>query len=68
MECPNCSVGFDPQMNNATVGQNKNKEWVFVYYQICPKCGEPVVGIKVPKKGEWYPSRFDTEGLVMLHK
>lgn len=68
MECPNCNVNFHPQMFNATVGQNKNKEWVFVYYQICPKCIEPIIGVKVAKKGEWLPSRYDTEGLVLLHK
>ncbi len=68
MECPSCNVNFSPQMFNAVVGQNKKKEWVYVYYQICPKCNEPIIGIKVPKKGEWYPSRFDTEDLVLLHK
>ncbi len=55
-------------MNNSLIGKNKINISIFVYYQICPECGEPIVGIKKSPMGELYMNPNDVEGLVFLIK
>jgi hypothetical protein len=55
-------------MNNTLIGKNKRNISIFVYYQICPECGEPIVGIKESSRGEVYMNPNDIEGLVFLSK
>jgi hypothetical protein len=53
-------------MSNLFIGKNGRNNSVFVYYQICPECREPIVGIKESLKGEVYLNPNDVEGLVIL--
>lgn len=46
MECPNCQTTFYPQMHTQLIGSNSRGMNVFVYYQMCPECKEPVVGVR----------------------
>lgn len=39
-------VSFHPQMNIMPIGVKKNGNTIYLYYQICPECGEAVVGLK----------------------
>jgi hypothetical protein len=39
---------------------------VFIYYQICHECREPIVGLKESLKGEVYLNPNDVEGLVIF--
>jgi hypothetical protein len=55
-------------MNNTLIGKNKRNVSIFIYYQLCPECGEPIVGIKESSKGEVYMNPNDVEGLVFLSK
>jgi hypothetical protein len=55
-------------MNNALIGKNQRNVSIFVYYQICPECGEPIVGIKESSIGEIYMNPKNTEDLVFLTK
>ncbi len=55
-------------MNNSLIGKNKRNTSLFVYYQICPECGEPIVGIKESSRGELYMNPNDVEGMVFLIK
>ncbi|MGB0025267.1 MAG: hypothetical protein WBP64_00375 [Nitrososphaeraceae archaeon] len=48
------------------VGKNARNNTIFVYYQICPECKEPVIGIKESAKGEVYLNPNDVEGLVLM--
>jgi hypothetical protein len=48
--------------------KNARNNGVFVYYQICPECKEPIVGIKESLKGEVYLNPNEVEGLVFLTK
>jgi hypothetical protein len=41
-------------MNNALIGKNKRNASIFVYFQICPECDEPIIGIKEATRGEVY--------------
>lgn len=68
MECPTCQTRIHSSMNNVLIGKNKKNFSVFVYFQICPECDEPIVGIKVATKGEIYMNPSNTEGLVLLRK
>ncbi len=68
MECPICQTNLHPNMNNALIGKNLRNVSIFVYYQICPECGEPIVGIKESPMGEIYMNPKNTEGLVFLTK
>ena len=40
----------------------------FVYFQLCPECEEPIIGVKEAVKGEIYMNPNDTEGLLLLKK
>lgn len=53
---------------NVFIGKNARNNGVFVYYQICPECKEPIVGIKESLKGEVYLNPNEVEGLVILTK
>jgi hypothetical protein len=55
-------------MNNALVGKNKRNASIFVYFQICPECDEPIIGIKEATRGEVYMNPNNIEGLVLLGK
>jgi hypothetical protein len=68
MECPTCKFQIHPNMNNSFIGKNNRNISLFIYYQICPECGEPIVGIKESIKGELYMNPNDIEGLILLIK
>jgi len=68
MLCPICQMNFHPQMNNVFIGKNGRNNGVFLYYQICPECKEPIIGIKESLKGEVYLNPNEVEGLVILTK
>jgi hypothetical protein len=53
-------------MTNLFIGKNGRNNNVFIYYQICPECREPIVGIKESLKGEVYLNPNDVEGLVIF--
>jgi hypothetical protein len=53
-------------MTNLLIGKNGRNNNVFIYYQICPECREPIVGIKESLKGEVYLNPNDVEGLVIF--
>jgi hypothetical protein len=55
-------------MNNAVIGKNKRNVNIFVYFQLCPECEEPIVGIKEATKGEIYMNPHNTEGLELLKR
>lgn len=55
-------------MHNALIGRNKRNASIFVYFQICPECDEPIVGIKEATRGEVYMNPNNIEGLVLLGK
>ena len=52
MECPTCQSQFHTNMHNTLVGKNKRNFSIFVYFQICPECDEPIVGIKEATREE----------------
>ena len=66
MKCPTCQTDFYPHMSNTLVGKNRNNVSVFLYYQLCPECKEPVIGIIEATKGEAYLSPDDITGLILL--
>lgn len=68
MECPTCQCQLHSNMNNALVGKNKRNASIFVYFQICPECDEPIIGIKEATRGEVYMNPNNIEGLVLLRK
>jgi hypothetical protein len=68
MECPTCKFQLHPNMNTSFIGKNKRNISLFIYYQVCPECGEPIVGIKESTKGELYMNPNDIEGLILLIK
>jgi tetrahydromethanopterin S-methyltransferase subunit E len=43
--CPSCQIHFHAQMLPLPMGLDKNMKNVYLHYQLCPKCKEPVVGI-----------------------
>ena len=46
MKCPYCNVDFHPRMNKNNVGYDlSGKVYYDVYYQLCPECSRPVIGI-----------------------
>ena len=66
MICSTCQTTFHPHMTNLLIGKNGRNNNVFIYYQICPECREPIVGIKESLKGEVYLNPNDVEGLVIF--
>jgi hypothetical protein len=53
-------------MSNQIIGQNKNKVDVYVFYQICPECKDPIIGVREKRHDEIWVS--DVEGLTLLKK
>lgn len=68
MECPICQTNLHPNMNNALIGKNQRNISMFVYYQICPECDEPIIGIKESSKGDIYMNPNNIEDLIFLKK
>ncbi len=68
MECPICQTNLHPNMNNALIGKNQRNISIFIHYQICPECGEPIVGIKESSKGDIYMNPNNIEGITFLTK
>lgn len=66
MECPTCGVSFHPQMSNTLIGQNSKGIQVYVFYQICPGCKEPIVGIREKRQEEFFVSTSDVIGLKLM--
>ena len=66
MKCPACQVSFHPQMHNTLVGTNANNTNVYVYFQMCPDCKEPIIGVKEAKKDEFFLLASDVQGLILL--
>ena len=66
MKCPTCETVFHPHMNNTLIGKNAKNNNIFIYYQICPECREPIVGLKEALKGEIYLNPNDVGGLILL--
>jgi len=53
-------------MHNTLVGTNANNANVYVYFQICPDCKEPVIGTKEAKKDEFFLLASDVQDLILL--
>ena len=66
LTCPICQNEFHPHMNNSLVGKNARNNTIFVYYQICPECKEPIIGIKESLRGEAYLNPNDVEDIVLI--
>jgi len=66
MKCPACQVSFHPQTHNTLVGTNTNNANVYVYFQICPDCKEPVIGTKEAKEDEFFLLASDVQDLILL--
>jgi len=60
-----CDVAFHPQMFPHALGRNSKNTDVYVYYQLCPKCKEPIVGLKETSGS---PYINDDESLTLLRK
>jgi hypothetical protein len=46
MKCPKCNTSFHPQMGLINIGYDfKEKLNYDLYYQLCPSCKKPIVGI-----------------------
>jgi hypothetical protein len=66
MECPNCQTSFYPPMHTQLVGSNSRRMNVFVDYQMCPECKEPVVGVRELK--DLLALSIDVQDLTLLTK
>ncbi len=66
MECPNCKVELHPQMFTGLIGVNSRGRPVWVFYEMCPKCKEPIVGYRQQRENEWIIAGYDVEGLSIL--
>jgi hypothetical protein len=66
MDCPNCQTSFYPQMHTQLIGSNSRGMNVFVYYQMCPECKEPVVEVRELK--DLLALSFDVQDLTLLKK
>jgi hypothetical protein len=68
MKCPSCQISFHPQMSINWVGMNASNANVYVYYQLCPECREPVVGYREQRKDESFVLSSDLKDLILLSK
>ena len=66
MQCPTCKITFQPGMGNHLIGTISKQKQVFVYYQMCPKCEEPIIGYRELREKEHYALSSDVEGLTLL--
>jgi hypothetical protein len=62
MKCPTCDISFFPDMQFSAIGRNGKGQYVYVYYQMCPECKEPIIGVK-----EGAPSG-NIEGVTLLKR
>ncbi len=66
LKCPSCNVSFHPQLRSQWVGFKKGKfDAIYVYYQMCPECDEPVIGFKEVKSTE-FPFSTQGEGVILM--
>lgn len=70
MKCLSCDNHFHPQMGFHFLGFNKRQNSIYVYYQLCPSCNEPVIGTYETQKLEFMPpvSSDDINNKVSLLK
>jgi uncharacterized protein YlaI len=68
MKCPTCDGIVHPHMNSTPIGKNAKNNNIFIFYQICPECREPIIGIKEALKGEIYLNPNDLDGLIVMTK
>ena len=66
LTCANCQTIFVPQMRTQLMGSNSRGMYVFVYYQLCPKCKEPIVGVK--EQEDLDALNIDIKDLTLLTK
>ena len=66
LTCANCRTVFVPQMRTQLMGSNTKGLYVFVYYQLCPNCKEPIVGVKEQKDLDTL--NIDIKDLILLTK
>ena len=66
LTCANCQTIFDPQMRTQLMGSNTRGMYVFVYYQLCPNCKEPIVGVREQKDLD--AMNIDVQDLTLLTK
>jgi hypothetical protein len=66
VECSYCQTNFYPQMRTQLIGSNLRGMNVFVYYQLCPKCKEPIVGVRELK--DLLALSIDVQDLTLLTK
>jgi hypothetical protein len=68
MECPNCGENFIAHMENRPMGRNSKGNNVFVYFQMCRMCYEPVIGFKEGNKYKQWFEPTDIENLIVLKR
>jgi hypothetical protein len=66
LKCTNCQTIFVPQMRTQLMGSNTRGMYVFVYYQLCPSCKEPIVGVK--EQNDIDALNIDIKDLTFLTK
>lgn len=64
LKCPSCNVAFHPQFMQQFLGFKKDLNPVYVCYQLCPSCDEPIMGYKSGA----YTSVLDATGLTLMMK
>lgn len=50
------------------MGKSINGDNVFVYFQLCSKCYEPLIGFKEGNKYKQWFGPTDIEGLIILKR
>ncbi len=66
LTCASCNVAFHPQFLHQLVGYKKGRlDSVYIYYQLCPSCDEPIIGNKEVKSGE-FPGLADPKNVLLL--
>lgn len=68
MECPYCGENIFPHMERQPMGKNIKGDNVFVYFQLCSKCYEPIIGVKEGNKHKQWFEPTDIEGLIILKR
>jgi hypothetical protein len=53
-------------MRTQLMGSNTRGMYVFVYYQLCPNCKEPIVGVREQKDLD--AMNIDVQDLTLLTK
>jgi hypothetical protein len=56
-------------MRNSLIGTNAKGVSVYVYYQMCPECKEPIVRVREKRQDEFLSaSPYDVQNLILLVK